>query len=104
MNFYKQYQSKSLSLKALPSRDQRAITTAVIYKQLINSFNVSHGVAEDLVGQILFLKKTNATNPPETAVVYKKAFDTGRTGRILIRHHQVNKITKIQIIGCIIVQ
>ena len=38
------------------------------------------------------------------SVVYKKAYDTGRAGRILIRHQPVNKITKIQIIGCINVQ
>ena len=37
-------------------------------------------------------------------VVYKKAYDTRRAGRILVRHQPVNKITKIQIIGCIIIQ
>ena len=37
-------------------------------------------------------------------VVYKKAYDTRRAGRILARHQPVNKITKIQIIGCRIIQ
>ena len=39
----------------------------------------------------------------EESVVYKKAFDTRRAGRILVRHQPLNKITKIQILGCIII-
>ena len=38
------------------------------------------------------------------SVVYKKAFDTKRAGRTLVQHQPLNIITKIQIIGCIIIQ
>ena len=37
-------------------------------------------------------------------VVYKKAYDTSRAGRILIQHQPLNIIPKIQIIGCIIIK
>ena len=39
-----------------------------------------------------------------TEVVYKKAYDTSRAGRILIWHQPSNTITTIQITRCIIIQ
>ena len=50
------------------------------------------------------ISTTHMLNQNAKAVVYKKAYDTRRAGRILVRHQPLNKIIKIQIIGCTIIQ
>ena len=57
--------------------------------------------------RVKFFNEFEAILWNSTSVVYKKAYDTSRAGRILVQHHSSDTNHKIlisQITGCIIIQ